>query len=352
MNDSGSGGYVSLSAWSNTHGLVPMGMNANSGGTNIAAPFQGGAVAAGIAGDLVLSYCAGYNAFSTSTGLPASVDTGFTIFDSLFASTPGAGGGCGGLGCGYLVTANTTAVNPRWTMQAAVTNAMVLNVVFAKASQATVQLVASVNATAAGAGLTTPAINTTGASFIIASVNKFASSAPVPDFSDSKGNTWHPITWTHSQDNGKPLFYYAYNATVGSGHTFSTTASDAAVNVMAFSGVKSSSDPLESGNDSVDTQGTNLYQADAAITPASAGDLVVTALGNIFAVNPLTVGVSVDQGNLAIGWTPQNSNDSAGDMAFSIAQDNTTALRPTWTATVSGGNFNRGYNNFAVFAHA
>jgi hypothetical protein len=351
FGDSGAGGYVSLSAWSNTHSLVPLAQNSNSGGTNIPAPFQGGSVAAGLAGDLILSFISGYNGFSTNTGLPAGVDSGLTIFDSIFSAGSAAGSGTGGLACGYLVTANTTPVNPTWTMQAAVTGAMVTNVIFAKASTAGVQLVNSVSA-ASGSAVTTPAINTTGANFLVAMVAKYASTGGPAVFSDSKGNTWHQVAWTNGQDYGKPKFYYAYNATVGTGHTFSTTDTDVVISVLAFSGVKASSDPLESGNDTAAISGSNTYQAGAAITPASAGDLVVTCLGNIFATDPNTVFLSVDQDNLTSGWSPINGNDPAGAIAFSIAQDNTTALQPTWTGLISGGQFNRGYVNLAVFAHA
>ena len=353
--DSGAGGYVAFSAWSNTQGLVPQGMTSNSGGSLSAAPFQGGSVS-GNTGDLVLSFIGGYNAFSSTTGLPATVDTGFTIIDSLFASTPGAGGGCGGLSYGYLLAPNATAVNPTWTMQAVVTSAMVLNVVFAKATAGGVQLVNFAKAASGSGALTTSAIDTTGANFLIASVQQFINSGGPATIADSKGNTWHLISWTNAQGFGKPAFYYAYNATVGSGHTFTATATagggDMALNVMAFSGVKTSSDPLESGNDTDAISSSNTYQAASAITPASAGDLVITGLGNIFAVNPLTTFLSVDQHNLSSGLTPQNSNDSAGAIAFSIAQDNTTPLQPTWTGLTSGSQFNRGYNNFAVFAKA
>jgi hypothetical protein len=351
MSDGGAGGYVALSAWSNTHSLVPLASLSNSGTTNIAAPFQGGSVAAGFAGDLVLSVVGGYNGFSGSTGLPASVDSGFTIIDSEFATTPAEGGGVGGFSYAYLLPTNTTPINPTWTLQVPVTSAMVTNVVFAQASVASVQLVNYVTA-ASGSTATTPAIDTTGANFLIASVQKYANTGGPNGITDSKGNTWTLIPWTNSQDNGKPALYYAYDAIVGTGHTFSTTVADCAISVMAFSGVKSSADPLESGNDSTTIESSETFQAGAAITPASAGDLVITSLGTIFATNPLDVFFEINQNNLSSGWTPENSNDPAGAMAFSIAQDNSTALQPTWSALTSGSQLNRGLVAFAVFKHA
>jgi hypothetical protein len=351
FGDSGAGGYIAFSAWSSTHNLVPQGQVVNSGTTNHAAPFQGGSLNSNT-GDLILSVIGGYNGFSTSTGLPATVDTGFTILDSAFDLTPGAGSGCGGLSYGYLLAPNATPVNPTWTMQASVTAAMVVNVVFAKASTATVQLIVQAKATSANATTTTPAVNTTGANFLIASVQKFSDTGGPAGITDSFGNTWHNVAWSQSQSNGKPAFYYAFNATVGAGHTFTVTDSDGAICVMAFSGVQSNADPLESGNDIAALSGSATYQAASPITPASAGDLVVTALGNIFATTPLTTFLSVDQTNLSGGLTSPNSNDCAGAIAFSIAQDNTTPLQPTWTGLTSGADFNRGYNIFAVFKHA
>lgn len=361
MSDAGSGGYVSLSAWSGTQGLTPLGQIANSGNANIAAPFQASGAIGGITGDLVMSFASGYDGFSGNSALPSSIDTGFTILDTAYDHTVAAGGGAAGLSVGYLLQPSNTAVNPTWTMQAAASAAMVVNVVFAKAHTTTVNLVSYMKATTGSTFNPSPSFDSTGANFIIVAVSQYNVTNSPPRLSDSMGNTWHKIAWTNGQEFGKPVFYYAYNAIVGAGHTFTVTldnaggaTSDLFISVMAFSGVKSSSDPLESANDTVaiENPANHLYQASAAITPASAGDLVVTAIGNIFAVNPRSVFISVNQCELTTGWSSANSNDPAGAMAYSIAQDNTTALQPTWTGLVSNADFNRGLVIFGVFSHA
>src|SRR5208282_3059137 len=169
----GAGGYVSFSAWSNTHALVAIGENANSGSSEIAVPFKGGSIAPGLTNDLVLSFIVGYNGFSSTSGLPASIDSSFAILDSEFNATPAATAALGGFSIAYLIAPNTSALNPTWTMQSIVTSAMVSNVVFAQVSTAAVQLVNYINATS-GSTLTTSPIDTTGANFIIASVQKYA----------------------------------------------------------------------------------------------------------------------------------------------------------------------------------
>lgn len=359
MGDSGAGGYVALSAWSNTQGVTPLGQLSNSGTAGIVAPFKSAAVA-GITGDVIMSFIGAYNGFSgTNSALPASVDSGLTIIDSLFASTPGAGGGLGGFAYGYALAANGSAVQPTWTMQAAGSqSAMIMNVVFAKAKTG-VHLVSYLKAATGSSFNPSPAFNSTGANFIIAAVSQYNSTNSPPNFSDSLGNTWHKIAWTNGQEFGKPVFYYAFNATVGAGHTFTVTTNvggattDLFLSVFAFSGVKSSSDPFQSGNDTGAIEGgATTFQAQAAITPVGAGDLLVTSLGNIFATDPNNVFLSINDGFLTSGWSPSNSNDPAGAIAWTLALDGTTPVQPTWTGLVNNAAFNRGTVVFATFSHA
>lgn len=106
--------------------------------------------------------------------------------------------------------------------------------------------------------VTTAAIDTTGADLLIVAVANYAS-AQAADVSDSKGNTWHPMTaQVNSVDRVR--MYYAYSPTVGTGHTFTASRVDAnypAIAVMAFSGAQLT-DPLLSQNGATAAAATSI----------------------------------------------------------------------------------------------
>lgn len=78
--------------------------------------------------------------------------------------------------------------------------------------------------------ITTIAIDTTGANLIVISVSSYASAAPT----DSKSNTWLPLTIQNSGSAINRLFY-CINPIVGSGHTFTinTASSYPVISVVA-----------------------------------------------------------------------------------------------------------------------
>ena len=88
----------------------------------------------------------------------------------------------------------------------------------------------------AGSGnITSGAIDTTGANFIIISLTELSSGGYT--ISDSKGNTWHPLTARVQGPDQR--FFYAYNANVGTGHTFTGTGGGFGwIGVEAFSGAE------------------------------------------------------------------------------------------------------------------
>jgi lysophospholipase L1-like esterase len=135
---------------------------------------------------------------------------------------------------------------------------------------------------AAAAGLnsgTTSAINTTGATLLVC-VAAFNSAASVT-ISDSKSNTWTALTL---QDPGggltvAGLIYYVANPTVGTGHTFTITATGNAPAgaFMAFSGVTTAS-PFDVQN-GANTNGSVTSLATGSVTPGQNNELVVSGLG-------------------------------------------------------------------------
>jgi YD repeat-containing protein len=89
-------------------------------------------------------------------------------------------------------------------------------------STSTPALIASAAALGSSNSVTTAAINTTGANFLVIALSY--STGATPTLSDNKGNTWTPLTTSAVTGTVTERLYYASNAVVGSGHTFSNTA--------------------------------------------------------------------------------------------------------------------------------
>jgi alpha-L-fucosidase len=90
---------------------------------------------------------------------------------------------------------------------------------------------------------TTGAANTTGATFLVL----LSSDDAACTVSDSKGNTWTPLTaWTGGSTgaNTEARLWYCASPTVGSGHTASVSPSYGSIAMLAFTGVETVS-PLD-----------------------------------------------------------------------------------------------------------
>jgi hypothetical protein len=103
-----------------------------------------------------------------------------------------------------------------------------------------IALVSSLTATPGGSGGTTAALDTSGANLLILSVSWYTINTANPStISDSKGNTWTALTRRNSPSGHfAHRLWYATNPTVGTGHTFTVTASAdqyPAILVYAFS---------------------------------------------------------------------------------------------------------------------
>lgn len=185
--------------------------------------------------------------------------------------------------------------------------------------------------------MTTTGIDTSLADFVVVFVEGYEAGSIT--LNDSLSNAWTPLTKLAAPHSGQ--LFYAYNATVGAGHTFTASQSgffSGVVCVQAWSGIQSSSDPLESGSNIV----LGNVVTGVSETAITTGDLIVMGFGGFGATPPLTIDSSFtisDQG-LATG-----AADCAG-MAYLIAP-NTSAVDPAWTAP---GASSDGSINGAVFA--
>ncbi len=178
-----------------------------------------------------------------------------------------------------------------------------------------------------GEGPTTDAIDTTGANLIVIGVTWYSQVQDMT-LSDSKGNTWTPLTQVDKDDWTTQMFY-AYAPTVGSGHTFTAggSATYSTIEVSAWSGAASS--PFDQQS-TFQTNGSSIQPG--SITPTEDNELVVTHFGQRDNANPGTVnsGYTITDafGNLG-------GHALGGSMAY-IIQTSAAATNPTWS-TDSGG---------------
>lgn len=184
--------------------------------------------------------------------------------------------------------------------------------------------VATVSATPGVNGGTTPAIDTTGANLIVISV-AFYSAGTGLTVTDSKGNTWFPLT-LRSTSSGNQQCFYAKAAIVGPGHTFTVSGTSiyAAIHVRAFAGATTNPFDVENG---ASISGSALPTG--AITPTQNGALVVSGLCTD---SSATVSVAP---TMTVTQNPFVSSVAFGGALGYVVQGPAAAINPTWT--IPGG---------------
>lgn len=188
-------------------------------------------------------------------------------------------------------------------------------------------LVNGISGGSGASGITTTAIDTTGADLIVIWTAWLG--AP-PTITDSKGNTWIALT----QRNGTSLFsgrfYYCVAPTVGSGHTFSAlnTNTFSSISVMAFNGVHRTNPYITD----VGANGTGTTIQPGSITPTGRNMLLVAASAHQPSGFP-----SINSGFIVndAGVTYSSGNHPGIRLAYQT-QVAATARNPTWTRSGTG----------------
>lgn len=182
-----------------------------------------------------------------------------------------------------------------------------------------ISLIAHVATGATGvSGVTTSAIDTTGANFIVVWQDSDGPSAAI---TDSKGNTWSRLAAVAATDPSLCFINYCFNPTVGTGHTFTAGSSYPSLFVAAFSGVSS---VRTSGSNGQLGGASNIINA--SITP-NIGEVLVTTLGNFVLGGTYTI----NQSFAIIDQLPAVSVQHYGGALATLMAVSTTALNPTWT---------------------
>lgn len=194
------------------------------------------------------------------------------------------------------------------------------------------------------AGGPSGSLTTTGYTFLLVSVATYTTNS-VTTFTDavttpscaSPCNTWTPSTRYTSAGGSGIQFFFAYNPTVGTGHTFTTagTYTYTSAIVIGSTGGQTSPSPLDlaSGN----TTATTSVQpwAGTPTAPAADNELIVCALtSGISADADMTI--SGDSFTKLQGYSYNaNGFGELGTAIGYVKQTTGGAVNPTWASTTS-----------------
>jgi len=185
--------------------------------------------------------------------------------------------------------------------------------------------VASVGAGGSATTVTTGTVDTSGADCLIAVVSRYEDEVG-GTLTDSKSNTWTPVSLLPEFTVRCSIWYSAGSPTVGSGHTFTYAGTDvyASVAVMAFAGVHAT--PLD--QEEAEAVGAVTTIGTGSITPTEDNELVVSGLA---CIDDGTY--AVDESMTIAYQTPYDSGQHFGLAAAYKIQTTAAAIAPDWSWT-------------------
>jgi hypothetical protein len=182
---------------------------------------------------------------------------------------------------------------------------------------------------------TTSAINTTGATILIAVVMRYNQAIGFT-FADSKSNTWIELTPQGRTALGKVSIFYAVNPNVGTGHTFTGTASSnffGSVSVQAWSGAITVS-PFDVQNGANGAAVTTPYSP-GSVLPSQNNSLIVCG----YVSGTVQTTFSIDSGFTISDQTPGSTGFYFSSAAAYLVQNTAASVNPAWTNTFSADNW-------------
>lgn len=203
---------------------------------------------------------------------------------------------------------------------------------------AIVQVVKTKKGAVSGANVTTDAVDTTGANFLIVGIAWWNGAASTPGVTDARTgcaspcNTWTALT-AYSDGTNSVQFFYAKNATGSAGHQITTTGLNGGYSIVlfrAYSGVDTSA-PFDVQNGITGAYSSNTICQAGSITPAGANELLVALYG----ADTASAAGSIDSSFTDLDALGASSGNYAGGATAYLVYSGTSAQNPTWTN--SGG---------------
>jgi hypothetical protein len=173
--------------------------------------------------------------------------------------------------------------------------------------------------------VTTPGINTTGASLLVVAISQY-NGVSIGSVSDSRSNTWTPLTGKTANSEPYSQLFYCASPLVGAGHTFTLDNGGGIFGVIGVQAWTGGVGTFDVQNGAINgTPGLSLQPG--SVTPTVGSSLIVSA-------------ISADAGaaSFAIdsGFTITDRVDYAGSVneAFGMAylvQGAAAAVNPSWS---------------------
>ena len=199
------------------------------------------------------------------------------------------------------------------------------------------------HAITSGAGtITTSALNTTGATLLVACIGGYppgwtAGSGTTGPITDSKSNTWNYLTLQKpGAADTQMQMAYAYNPTVGTGHTvtMTTTTFNAAIAVTAWAGTLTTSSVFDKQNGATNNSAASL--ATGTITPAVTNELLMTCWNsNTNGAAGLAVNTTGSSGGFTLLDSITGTQGSTLADGYYNPYGSISAIGATWTQTTA-----------------
>jgi hypothetical protein len=185
-----------------------------------------------------------------------------------------------------------------------------------------------------GGGVTTSSgaeIDTTGADLLVMAIADYQA-GPGLTISDSKANTWHPLTSYAVTGSSRIKLYWSVPTSVGSGHNFAGASGGGtypALALAAFSGSNASPFDVEAG-----ASGTSsTASAGSGITPSQGQELIIAAVSiNANTASSINSSFIIPTEAPARAYVPGTAFGVA--IAYKI-QTAAAAVDPDWTLSGS-----------------
>ncbi|MEY4942836.1 MAG: hypothetical protein RL254_1017 [Planctomycetota bacterium] len=179
---------------------------------------------------------------------------------------------------------------------------------------------------------TTASINTSGAKLLVVTVGGYAPSGPFT-LSDNKSNTWTGITSQTLGDNYQRI-YYCINPTVGSGHTFTLSATGGIYGGPCVQAWGCDGDVAYGGESGSTADATTIQPG--SVTPSQNGSLIFTGMvmgnGGSTIVLP-----SINSGFTLSPSYKVRTGGWYGLFSAYLVETTAAAVNPTWTFTMEYG---------------
>jgi hypothetical protein len=233
----------------------------------------------------------------------------------------------------FTITTTVVSVSTPVTITATYNGTKTATLTVTPAGASGPALISHASASAKGtATATSPAINTTGATLLVMMASDYSRDSTTDTHTDSKGNTWIPLTNCVAGLNNVTA-WYTLNPITDPSHTFSVTGSYTSMAIEAYSGVTS----FQSAACKI-SSGATLQAGPVTTTVPS---LVLTFIDHAMP-NP--------QATVSGGFTIADFQPYAGFEGLAAAyqiQTSAGTANPTWTNPNVGVN----YSGFLAVFH-